>query len=268
MQRRHKAQGRSAVIDVQDATSLDPRRITTVWSPPVALQGTVDALETEGYRCRAYLVDISERERVYEAAKKVKQEVGNVQVLINNAGIVACRTLWDLSDKAIESTYAVNILSHYWTTRAFLPEMMNGNSGHIVTVSSVTGLLGTYGCTDYSATKFACVGFHESLYSELKTHGYDNIHMTLVCPYYINTGMFAGCKPRLFPMLEPNYVADSMVRSILKNEVNCTLPDHVRMFLPLKCLLPAKMCWELMYRVVKGPESMMGFRGRGKATAG
>ncbi|XP_041777479.1 short-chain dehydrogenase/reductase family 16C member 6 [Anopheles merus] len=233
-----------------------------------ALQGTVDALEAEGYRCRAYLVDISERERVYEAAKKVKQEVGNVQVLINNAGIVACRTLWDLSDKAIESTYAVNILSHYWTTRAFLPEMMNGNSGHIVTVSSVTGLLGTYGCTDYSATKFACVGFHESLYSELKTHGYDNIHMTLVCPYYINTGMFAGCKPRLFPMLEPKYVADSMVRSILKNEVNCTLPDHVRMFLPLKCLLPAKMSWELMYRVVKGPESMMGFRGRGKATAG
>lgn len=102
----------------------------------------------------------------------------------------------------------------------------------------------------------------------MQTHGYDNIHMTLVCPYYINTGMFAGCKPRLFPMLEPKYVADSMVRSILKNEVNCTLPDHVRMFLPLKCLLPAKMCWELMYRVVKGPESMMGFRGRGKATAG
>lgn len=76
----------------------------------------MDALEAEGYRCRAYLVDISERERVYEAAKKVKQEVGNVQVLINNAGIVACRTLWDLSDKAIESTYAVNILSHYWVS--------------------------------------------------------------------------------------------------------------------------------------------------------
>ncbi|XP_050078139.1 short-chain dehydrogenase/reductase family 16C member 6 [Anopheles maculipalpis] len=233
-----------------------------------ALQGTVDALEAEGYRCRAYLVDISERERVYEAAKKVKQEVGNVEVLINNAGIVACRTLWDLTDKAIESTYAVNILSHYWTSRAFLPEMMNANSGHIVTVGSVAGLLGTYGCTDYSATKFACVGFHEALFTELKTHGYDNIHMTLVCPYYINTGMFAGCKPRLLPMLEPKHVADSMVRSILKNEVNCTLPDHVRMFLPLKCLLPAKMCWELMYRVMKGPETMMGFRGRGKATAG
>ncbi|XP_053672317.1 epidermal retinol dehydrogenase 2 [Anopheles nili] len=233
-----------------------------------ALQGTVDALQAEGYRCHTYLVDISERERVYETAKKVQQEVGHVQVLINNAGIVACRTLWDLTDKAIESTYAVNILSHYWTTRAFLPEMMNINSGHIVTVGSVAGLLGTYGCTDYSATKFACVGFHEALFTELKTHGYDDIHVTLVCPYYINTGMFAGCKPRLLPMLEPKHVADAMVRSILKNEVQCMLPEHVRMFLPLKCLLPAKACWDLMYRVIKGPESMMGFRGRGKATAG
>lgn len=46
--------------------------------------------------------------------------------------------------------------------------MMNSNKGHIVTVGSVAGLLGTYGCTDYSATKFACVGFHEALYTELK----------------------------------------------------------------------------------------------------
>ena len=51
--------------------------------------------------------------------------------------------------------------------------MIETRQGHIVTVSSVTGLLGTYACTDYSATKFACVGFHESLYSELHMHGHD-----------------------------------------------------------------------------------------------
>lgn len=49
--------------------------------------------------------------------------------------------------------------------------MIDTKVGHIVTVSSVTGLLGTYACTDYSATKFACVGFHESLYTELHMHG-------------------------------------------------------------------------------------------------
>lgn len=78
--------------------------------------------------------------------------------------------------------------------KAFLPDMIETKRGHIVTISSVTGLMGTYACTDYSATKFATVGFHESLYSELRYHGHDYIGMTLVCPYYINTGMFGGVK--------------------------------------------------------------------------
>lgn len=127
-----------------------------------------------------------------------------------------------------------NEISSRQTVKAFLPDMMEINRGHIVTVGSVAGLLGTYGCTDYSGTKFACVGFHESLYTELKTHGYDKINLTLVCPYYINTGMFSGVKPRLMPMLEPDYVADQITSSVQKNEVNCTLPGSVRMLLPLK----------------------------------
>lgn len=68
----------------------------------------------------------------------------------------------------------------------------------------------------------------------LQTHNYDNIHLTLVNPYYIASGMFAGVRPRILPMLEPEYVAQSMVKSIRRNEVNCTLPDSVRLFLPLK----------------------------------
>lgn len=112
--------------------------------------------------------------------------------------------------------------------------MMESNRGHIVTVASVAGLLGTYGCTDYSGTKFACIGFHEALFTELRTHGYDDIHMTLVCPYYIASGMFAGVKPRLMPMLTPKYVADRIVDSVQKNEVNCTMPQSVRFLLPLK----------------------------------
>lgn len=75
---------------------------------------TADALSEEGYECAAYVVDISDKEKVYEAAKKVKQEIGKVDILINNAGIVTCRPFLELPDKAIEATYGVNILSHYW----------------------------------------------------------------------------------------------------------------------------------------------------------
>ncbi|XP_039756708.1 epidermal retinol dehydrogenase 2 [Pararge aegeria] len=222
-----------------------------------ALNKTSSALKDEGYEVASYVIDLADRAAVYSTAQKVKIEVGKVDILINNAGIVFGETLLDLNDAAIETTYKVNIISHYWTVKAFLPDMISSGKGHIVTVGSVAGLLGTYRCTDYSATKFATVGFHESLFTELRAHGHNTIHATLVCPYYINTGMFDGVTPRLMPMLEPDYVAETMIDSIRKNEVNCIMPGSVRYLLPLKCLLPAKMCWDLMHRVMKGPQSMM-----------
>lgn len=81
-----------------------------------ATKATADALRKEGFDCATYVVDISDREQVYEVAKKVKNDIGKVDVLINNAGVVTCRTLLDLPDKAIETTYGVNILSHYWVS--------------------------------------------------------------------------------------------------------------------------------------------------------
>ncbi|XP_063626065.1 short-chain dehydrogenase/reductase family 16C member 6 isoform X1 [Cydia splendana] len=232
------------------------------------LQKTCADVTMEGYEIASYVVDLADRAAVYVAAEKVKKEVGKVDVLINNAGTVFGETLLDLSDTAIETTYKVNILSHYWTVKAFLPEMIETGKGHIVTVGSVAGLLGTYRCTDYSATKFATVGFHESLFTELRAHGHTTIHATLVCPYYINTGMFDGVTPHLMPMLEPDYVAENMIDSIRKNEVNCIMPGSVRYLLPLKCLLPAKMCWDLMHRVMKGPQSMMELKRKPKVAGG
>ncbi|XP_017471425.1 PREDICTED: short-chain dehydrogenase/reductase family 16C member 6 [Rhagoletis zephyria] len=233
-----------------------------------AIKTTVDLLGRNGFTCKGYVVDISDREQVYERASQTINEVGNVEILCNNAGVVCCRPFWDLPDRVIQNTYNINIISHYWTVKAFLPHMMQNNLGHIVTVGSVTGMLGTYGCSDYSATKFACIGFHESLLTDLKAHGYDRIQMTLICPYYINTGMFSGVRPRMFPMLEPQYVADRIIEAVRKNEVWCVLPNSIRMLTPLKCLLPAKVCWELMSRVIRGPESMMMFQGRGRVPAG
>ncbi|XP_012282893.1 short-chain dehydrogenase/reductase family 16C member 6 [Orussus abietinus] len=229
------------------------------------IKDTVKEIKQAGGKCFGYHCDITDKEEVYQAAKNVKIEVGNITLLINNAGYVYGRTLLELPDKEIERTFKVNILSHYWITKSFLKDMMKENHGHIVTIASVAGLLGTYNCTDYSATKFAAIGYHESLFTELKSHGYDGIHTTLVCPYFINTGMFHGVKPRLMPMLDPEYVAEEVISGILTNAVNVTLPASVRYLLPLKCLLPAKLCWALMYRILHGPQAMMMFKGNQKA---
>ncbi|XP_003691983.1 estradiol 17-beta-dehydrogenase 11 [Apis florea] len=227
----------------------------------IGLKSTVQEIRDNGGKCWGYYCDITNKEEVYRMAKTVEIEVGSVTLLINNAGYVCGKIFWELSDVEIDRTYKVNILSHYWINNVFLKDMMKNNHGHIVTVASVAGLLGIYKCTDYSATKFAAIGYHESLFTELKTHGYDGIHATLICPYFINTGMFHGVEPRL-PMLQPEYVAQEIVSGILLNQAVVVLPGSVRFLLPLKCLLPAKLCWALMYNIIRGPQCMMMFKGR------
>lgn len=223
----------------------------------IGIEETVIEIRQNGGKCWGYYCDISDREAIYRTAKLVQVDVGNVTILINNAGYIYGDTLLQIPDDEIEKTFKVNILSHYWTTKAFLKDMMKDNHGHIVTIASVAGLMGTYNCTDYSATKFATIGFHESLFTELKSHGYNGIQATLVCPYFINTGMFPGVKPKLMKSLEPEYVANEVVSGILTNRMLIILPGIIKFFFPLKSILPAKMCWAMMYNIAKGPQTMM-----------
>eukprot|EP00106_Octopus_bimaculoides_P018027 XP_014785469.1 PREDICTED: retinol dehydrogenase 10-B-like [Octopus bimaculoides] len=126
----------------------------------------------------------------------VKNEIGNVDILVNNAGIVTGKNLLDCTDQDIIKTMQVNVLAHFWTIKAFLPKMIERNSGHIVTISSTAGVIGVNKLTGYCASKFACVGLDEALRSELSSLKKDGVHMTLACPYYTNTGMFLGAKTR------------------------------------------------------------------------
>ncbi|MBN3278688.1 RD10A dehydrogenase, partial [Polyodon spathula] len=92
-----------------------------------------------------YVCDVGKRESVYLTAEKVRREVGDVDVLINNAGVVSGHHLLECPDELIERTMMVNCHAHFWTTKAFLPKMLEMNHGHIVTVASSLGLFSTAG---------------------------------------------------------------------------------------------------------------------------
>jgi all-trans-retinol dehydrogenase (NAD+) len=83
---------------------------------------------------KSYVCDITDRRKVYETAAKVKQDVGVVTILVNNAGVVNGKNLLDIPDEKILQTFQVNAISHFWTVKAFLPDMMSKNSGHFVTI--------------------------------------------------------------------------------------------------------------------------------------
>uniref|UniRef100_A0A8B9LWI8 Estradiol 17-beta-dehydrogenase 11 n=1 Tax=Accipiter nisus TaxID=211598 RepID=A0A8B9LWI8_9AVES len=100
------------------------------------VEETAAECERLGATVQAFVVDCSKREEIYSAVKK---DIGDVSILVNNAGVITAADLLSTQDHQIERMFEVNILAHIWTTRAFLPTMMNNNHGHIVTVASAAG---------------------------------------------------------------------------------------------------------------------------------
>merc|ERR1711962_965727 len=116
---------------------------------------TAEQIRENGGKAYEYTVDISDSEEVYQAGLKVKRDVGNVTILVNNAGIVTGKPFLECPDHMIKKTMDVNINAHFWTLKAFLPSMIANNKGHIVNVASLAGLFGMRNLVDYSTSQFA-----------------------------------------------------------------------------------------------------------------
>uniref|UniRef100_A0A8C0F8T0 RDHE2 dehydrogenase n=1 Tax=Bubo bubo TaxID=30461 RepID=A0A8C0F8T0_BUBBB len=224
------------------------------------------ARENGGVRVHWYICDCSKRQDIYRVADQVKKEVGDVNILVNNAGVVTGKRFIDCPDSLVEKTMEVNIMAHFWTYKAFLPAMMASNHGHLVSIASSAGLVGTNHLADYSASKFAAVGFAESIDLEMRNMGKTGVKTTTVCPYIMNTGMFDGCStkwPTLLPDLETEYVAKRIITAIQQDQEMLILPRLTYFLLALKSVIPVKAAVALadyfgVFRV------MAGFKGQAK----
>ncbi|KAJ8012050.1 hypothetical protein DPEC_G00064660 [Dallia pectoralis] len=188
-----------------------------------------------------YLCDVSKREQVYLTADKVQCEVGNIDILVNSAGVVSGQHLLECPDELLEHTMMVNCHAHFWTTKAFLPKMLELNRGHIVTVASSHGLFTTAGVEDYCASKFGAIGFHESLSHELKAIDKDGIKMTLVCPFLFDGNMLNGSQIRkniFFPKLKAEQCVQQAMRAILTDQSMICTPRSMYMASFIKTFLP------------------------------
>lgn len=125
------------------------------------------------------------------------------------------KPLLDLSIDEIDRTFRVNVLSHFYTIKAFLPGMIRAKTGTIVTISSVLGQLGAASLSDYTASKAGITALHKSLAAELKDT--PEIKTILVSPGQLSTPLFNGVKtPNSFlaPLLEPVDVAKEVIAAI------------------------------------------------------
>lgn len=166
-----------------------------------------------------FACDISSPTAVYATAEKVRERLGQPSILINNAGIFASHTILSTSDEYLRKIFDVNVLSNWYTVKAFLPDMLKHNKGHVVTIASTASYMGVAGIADYTASKAAILAFHESLNQELKHHyNAPNILTTSIHPNWVRTPLVAPVEQELnkqgSAIIDPTLVADSIVGRI------------------------------------------------------
>ncbi|HQD12664.1 MAG TPA: SDR family oxidoreductase, partial [Chitinophagales bacterium] len=229
------------------------------------LEKTQKEFNSKGYKnVSTYVVDVSNINDIEKSATEVLLEIGNIDILFNNAGIVAGKKkFWEYTASDIEKTIQINVSGVMHVTRVFMKDMIKQRKGHIINISSASALIGLPQGSVYASSKWAVLGWSESLRMELEQEGGD-LHVTTVCPSYIDTGMFKGVKaPLLFPLLQPEDISSKIIKAVKKNEIILMQPDNVNLVPILKGLFPPRV-----FDVVAGwlgvYSSMSSFEGRPK----
>lgn len=138
----------------------------------------------KGVNCSVAVADVSNMQEVNSAVEKINKELGQVDILINNAGIASFGKFLELQPAEWENIIRVNLLGVYFVTRAVLPQMIERKTGDIINISSTAGQRGAALTSAYSASKFGVIGLTESLMQEVRKH---NIRVTALTPSTVVT---------------------------------------------------------------------------------
>ncbi|UHA74731.1 3-ketoacyl-ACP reductase [Paenibacillus sp. 481] len=164
--------------------------------------------QAHGVKVVIATADISNQQDIEQAVSTIKNELGSIDVLVNNAGIAKFGTLVDMDSKDWERIIQVNLMGTYYATRAVLPTMIEQNTGNIINISSTAGERGFASGSAYNASKFAVMGMTEALMQEVRKF---NIRVVGLTPSTVNTelatsaGLKIGDEDR---MMQPEDVAE------------------------------------------------------------
>ena len=236
---------------------------------PAALAATAAILtdRAEGRsQVVSYVVDVADLGAIAQTAQRVRTEVGDPDIVINNAGIVRGSYFWEHDNgDDTRPTMQINALAPMYITREFLPAMIAGagRESRIVNIASAAGMLSNPKMSVYAASKAALIGWSDSLRLELTQQGHGHVKVTTVCPSYIKTGMFEGARgPLLTPLMTPEYVVDRVWHAMLAGRPMLMMPWTVGLSRVLRGVLPLPV-WDLVAGRVFGVyRSMDAFVGR------
>ena len=218
-------------------------------------------LTQKGFHVLPFVVDVMDTNAVMAAAGEVLNRTGHVDILINNAGIVVGKTFANHSHSDIDRTMSINSSALMHICKEFLPAMISNKTGHIVNIASAAGMLGNPNMSVYAASKWAVIGWSESLRLEMKEQ-HHKIQVTTVTPFYINTGMFDGVQSKIVPIVEPDAAARKIIQGIEKNKRFVRMPGIVYALPFAKGILPAAWFDLLVGKWLGIYKTMETFKGR------
>ena len=146
-------------------------------------------INNEYGRVEGHVMNVTDRPGIDEVINAIMAKHGRIDVLINNAGITKDARLVNMTEEQFDAVIDVNLKGVFNCTQAVVPHMLKAGKGSIVSASSVVGLYGNFGQTNYAATKFGVVGFTMTWARELGPKG---IRVNAVCPGFVETGILAS----------------------------------------------------------------------------
>lgn len=207
---------------------------------PINIESTKKELGKLG-KVWGYIVDVSDNKKVNETYVRTVNECGNIDILINSAGIITSNKTFDnQTEDEIVRTMKINTIAPMFVARAVLPDMLKRNRGHICTIASAGGMLSNPKMSVYAASKWGVIGWSDSVRIELQDMK-SNVHVTTIAPYYINTGMFDGVKSRIIPILKPEYVSRKVIRAIERNKIFKGIPFGFHFIRFWQTVLPTRV---------------------------
>lgn len=251
----------TALTDALRAEILTGRTAAAWGAPPRSPSSAAGRPVTSVH---PYVLDLGELGAIAQNAQAVRRELGGVDVLINNAGIVRGKYFWEHDNgDDTRPTMQVNALAPMYVTREFLPGMIeSAREARIVNIASAAGTLSNPRMSVYAASKWAVIGWSDSVRLELQQQGFGHVKVTTVAPSYIDTGMFEGARgPLLTPVLTPEYVVDKVWKAMLAGRPMLMLPWSVGLARLLKGVLPTR-AWDAVADKLGVYHSMDLFTGR------
>ncbi len=232
---------------------------------PQNIAVTIGELSKMG-KVRGYVVDVSKNELIMETYNKVLNECGDVDILINCAGIVTGNRTFDkVSTDEIVRTMNINTIAPMLVARAMLPDMIRRNRGHICTITSAGGMLSNPRMAVYAASKWGATGWSDSVRIELQGMK-SRVRITTVAPYYINTGMFNGVRSRIIPILKPEYASRKIIEAVERNRSFKGIPFGFHFIRFWQAILPTRVFDWLFGEVFGIYHTMDEFTGRKNIT--